>query len=191
MSGGSDLKKPVGIWHSIKALGGYRFTEVVWPEVSFAILIGVVGGVMVVRSTPIEDRVAVVGALLSVPVAFLAVVFAALAIVVALPASRYLDLLGDSPDGGMRRFLDPFLVAAGAQIALVLLMVSYRFLATHVPDSVEHVAFYAISFLFVFGVLDIGSLARQLVRHGIFRAADAADEAKRDQASVTRMERRR
>jgi hypothetical protein len=45
-----------------------------------------------------------VGSLVAVSVGLLAVVFASLAIVVALPASSYLMELGDTPDGGMRVF---------------------------------------------------------------------------------------
>jgi hypothetical protein len=82
-----------------------------------------------------------VGSLVAVSVGLLAVVFASLAIVVALPASSYLKELGDTPDGGMRVFLDPFLVAAGAPAMLVLLTVGYGLVAKHVPAAVEHAAF--------------------------------------------------
>jgi hypothetical protein len=74
----------------------------------------------------------------------------------------------------MRRFLDPFLVAVGTQIALILLALAYRSGAAPVVDVVEHIAFYAIGTLFVFGLLDLAGLARQLVRHGVLRAAEAA-----------------
>jgi hypothetical protein len=176
----SESDPPVGIWRSVRALGGYSFSEVIWPEAFFGALIGGGGTVAVALSTRVSDRVGAVGDLVGVAIGLLAVIFAALAIIVALPASRYLNLLGETPDGGMRVFLDPFLVAVGTQIVLVFLTVGYRLLAVHVPAGVEHAAFYALGFLFAFGILDIGALARQLVRHGVFRAAAAAEDAKKD-----------
>jgi ABC-type Fe3+-siderophore transport system permease subunit len=172
------VEDPVGVWRSIFELGNYRFREVIWPELFFALLLGAGGAVAVIQSTRLTERTSAVADLLGVSAALLAVVFAALAIVVALPASRYLAVLGETEDGGMRVFLEPYLVAAGTQIAIILVALAYRMLATHVPAAVEHGAFYALGFLFVFGLLDIANLARQLVRHGIFRAADAAAETK-------------
>jgi hypothetical protein len=60
---------------------------------------------------------------------------------------------------------------------LVLLTVGYGLVAKHVPAAVEHAASYVIGFLFVFGLLDIVGLARQLVRHGVGRAQETANEA--------------
>jgi hypothetical protein len=188
-----ELRKPVGIWRSVRALGDYRVKDVLWPDAVLGLVVGGGGAFLVVRSTELTERTSVAGNLTGVVGALLAVVFAALAIVVALPASRYLDLLGDTPDGGMRRFLDPFLVAIGTQIALVLLVVTYRLLAADVAWWIEHLAFYALGVLLVYGILDIGGLARSLVRHGILRAADAAAQAKNQDggAQVRNLDERR
>ena len=41
----------------------------------------------------------------------------------------------------MRRFLDPFLVAVGTQIAIILLAVAYRLVSGDVAKWIEHVSF--------------------------------------------------
>jgi hypothetical protein len=185
----------VGIWRAVAAIGGYRFTEVVWPEAFFAAVIGGGGSVAIVLSTHAKDRADAVGDLVGVSVGLLGIIFAALAIVVALPASRYLNLLAETADGGMRVFLDPFLVAVGTQVLLVFLTIGYHTLAVHLPSDVEHGAFYALGFFFAFGILDIANLARQLVRHAVGRAEAAVEEEPRNgnggDGQVHRLEGRR
>lgn len=187
------LKRPVGVWRAVLALGDYRLKEALWPEATLALIIGAGGSALIVRGTEVPARVDLMGEVLTLAGAFLAVVFTALAIVVSLPSTRYLRLLGETENGGMRRFLDPFLVAVGVQISLILLTIAYRFAARPVVAWIEHVAFYAIGALFVFGVLDLAGLARQLVRHGVLRAADAAleDEAREQRARVRQLPDRR
>jgi hypothetical protein len=161
----------VGVW---RAFAECKLGEVVWPEGLLALLIGGGGAGAAVFATKLSARVASTGDLLFLSGALLAVVFTALAIMVSLPSTSYLRMLNETPEGGMRRFLDPFLVAVGIQLAVVLLGLGYRLLAPHVGTWPEGVAFGTLGFLFVFGLLDIAALARQLVRHGIYRAADAA-----------------
>jgi hypothetical protein len=168
-----DLTRPVGVW---RALGEFKLKDAMWPEGLFALVIGGGGSALVIGVTKLAERVGVIGDVLVLAGAFLAVVFTALAIVVSLPSTSYLRMLGETPEGGMRRFLDPFLVAVGTQLAVVFLAVAYRLVAGDVASWVEHVGFGLVGFLFVFGLLDIAALARQLVRHGILRAADAALE---------------
>jgi hypothetical protein len=167
------LRRPVGVWRAILALGDYRLKDALWPETALGLLIGGGGAFLVVRSTDVGERIGAMGDVLALAGALLAVIFAALAIVVSLPSTSYLRMLGETT-GGMRKFLDPFLVAVGTQIALLLLTLAYRFVADDVASWIEHAAFYVIGTLFVFGVLDVANLARQLVRHGVLRAADAA-----------------
>ena len=173
-SGIEGLRRPVGVWRAVAALGDYKLKDALWPEVVFAIAVGAGGPALIVRGTSVVERVGLMGDVLALAGAFLAVVFAALAIVVSLPSTSYLRLLGETENGGMRKFLDPFLVAVGTQIGLILLALAYRFGAEPVPGWIEHVAFYVIGTLFVFGLLDLAGLARQLVRHGVLRAAEAA-----------------
>lgn len=188
------LERPVGVWRAVRRLGDYKLREALWPEVIFASLIGGVGAVLVVRATKVSERIDAMGDVLALSGAFLAVVFAALAIVVSLPSTSYLKTLGDTQGGGMRIFLDPFLVAVGTQIAVVLIAIGYRFAATDVDWKIEHGVFYVVGFLFVFGVLDLAGLARQLVKHGVLRAVDAAineDERAQREAQIRRLPDRR
>jgi len=172
MSPDADLPK-IGVW---RAVGEFKFKELFWPEGLCALVIGVGGSIPIIATTKVVDRAAAAGDLLILSGAFLAVVFTALAILVSLPSSSYLRLLGATSDGGMRRFLDPFLIAVGTQIAIVLLALTYRLVGADLPRWIEHASFGLISFLFIFGLLDIAALARQLVRHGLNRAEDAADD---------------
>lgn len=168
------LQERVSVWRAVAALGDYRVKDALWPEVVCAVVIGGGGSALVVRGGDLASRVAVIGDVLVLAGALLAVVFAALAVVVSLPSTKYLRLLGETPGTGMRTFLDPFLVAVGTQVGLIIASLAYRFAAIHIAWWIEHVAFYAIASIFVFGVLDIAGLARQLVRHGVLRAAAAA-----------------
>jgi hypothetical protein len=61
----------------------------------------------------------------------------------------------------MVRFLDPFLVAVGTQVAIIVLAVGYQLAAGSVTKWIEHAMFGLIGFLFIFGVLDVAALARQ------------------------------
>lgn len=94
----------------------------------------------------------------------------------------------------MQKFLDPFLVAVGAQVGLILLAIGYRIFATSAPNPVDHVAFGGLGFLVVFALLDIAALARQLVFNGVLRARDAvikAEETEESGGSVKRLPDRR
>ncbi len=168
------LRRPVGVWRAVIALGDYPLKQALWPEATLALVIGGGGSVLIVRATTASERVGAASDVLVLAAALLGVVFAALAIVVSLPSTSYLRMLGETEDGGMRKFLDPFLVAVGTQIALLLLTFAYILVAEAVPRWVEHATFYVTATVLVFGLLDIASLARQLVRHGVLRAADAA-----------------
>lgn len=62
----------------------------------------------------------------------------------------------------------------------MLLAFGYMLAAAGVSRTVEHIAFYAIGAVFVYGLLDILALARSLVRHGIYRTTLARIEAEGD-----------
>lgn len=167
----------VGVWRAFRALGQYRFVDAVWPGAAFALALGVGGAALAIQNTQTATRVEVATEVLALAGVLLAVTFAALAFVVAIPSGGYLRLLGEASDGGMQKLLDPFLVAVGAQIALILTTIGYRIFADSAGRPVEHVAFGLLGFLVVFTVLDIAALARQLVFHGILRAREAVLEA--------------
>ena len=118
----------VGIWRS---LGDLKVRSLIWPEGSFALLIGVGGSIWVICNSPATSRVSASSSMLAVSGALLAVVFTALALVVSLPLGSYLRMLGQT-SGGMKQFLDPFLTAVGTQITVILLALAYRLGATAV-----------------------------------------------------------
>ncbi len=168
-----DLRRTienVGVW---RALGELKLRELAWPEGLVALAIGGGGGAYIVHATPLTARTPLALPVAGLGGAFLAVVFTALAIVVSLPSSSYLRMLADTPNGGMWRFLSPFLLAIGEQIMVILLALSYAGLATSVRPHFENVGFVAMSFVLTFGVLDIAALGRSLIKHGILRAEDA------------------
>jgi small-conductance mechanosensitive channel len=181
MSDGSESMPKIGIWRAVGGLANYRLIDVLWPEGIPALLIGGGGSVLVVRATKITARAAAVASLVGLSAALLAVVFAALAILVALPASRYLTALAatkpDESPGGFQRFLNPYLLAVGTQVSILLLAIAYGLVASRLPAHVEHAVFYVVSFLFVYGLLDIAGLARSLVRHGVFRSTEGSSDA--------------
>jgi hypothetical protein len=171
------MTQKVGVWRAVGRLGDFKFRELVWPECAFGVLIGVGGTVLLVRVTTLTDRIDVMGDVLQLAGALLAVVFTALALVVSIPSVDYIRKMAETPDGGIMRFLDPFLVAVGSQTATVLLAFAFRLGGDHVSWQVEHAAFYVAGFLVVFGLLDVVALARSLVRHGVNRGKEALNTA--------------
>jgi hypothetical protein len=187
---GSDLDRPVGVLH---AAGEIKFKDFLRPCLAAAFF-GGGGAALILRATDVSDRIDAMGDLLPLGGGLLAVVFGALAIVVSLPSMSYLRMLEETPEGGMGRFLDPFLVAAAVQVTVVILALVYRAVAGHLPWQIEHAAFYVAGAVFVFGILEIFALARQLVQHGIYRAIDATlpdEQPKTGEGSVQHLSDRR
>jgi hypothetical protein len=170
-----DLR--VGVW---RAVGELKLRQLLWPEGLPSIAAGVGGGVLAIQATATATRVSAISSLIVLSGALLAICFTALAIVVSLPSSRYLRAMSEG-EGGMRVFLDPFLVAVGTQLAIILLALAYQLFAEHVARPIEHVSFCLLASLFVFGLLDIAALARSLVKHGILRSLAAASENVEDE----------
>ncbi len=181
----------VGVWRAVSRLSGYTVRELLWPEVTCAVALGGGGAVLIVRGTDLADRVDAMNSVLALAGALLAVVFTALALVVSIPSAEYMRKLAETQDGGMVRFLDPFLVAVGTQATVVLLAFAYKLAADHVSLQAEHGGFYAVGFLLVFGLLDVVALARSLVRHGLNRGAEALETPTSEGAEVRRLDERR
>lgn len=183
------MSRRVGVWRAVGRLGDSKVRELVWPESVFAVLLGLGGAVAILQSTTVAARLDVMGDVLTLSSALLAVVFTGLALVVSIPSQDYMRKLAETPNGGMIRFLDPFLIAVGTQATLVLIAFGYKLVAAHLPTDVEHGAFYAVGFLLVFGLLDVVALARSLVRHGLNRGIEALDPT--SASSVPRLDERR
>lgn len=182
----------VGVWRAVGRLGSYTVREFLWPEGLLGVVIGVGGSLLIVKGTSAANRVDAVSDVLALSGALLAVVFTALALVVSIPSVSYIRKMAETPGGGMIRFLDPFLVAVGTQVSILLGGFAYKLGVGHVPWQLEHVAFYTLSFLVVFGLLDVVALARSLVRHGLNRGIEALRDGQGDAgADVRRLDDRR
>lgn len=173
MSDEPDIR--VGVWRALWSLKDAKVKQVLWPEGLPSIVIGVGGGVLLIRASAVATRVSAASTVVIIASALLAVTFTALAIIVALPSSRYLSAMGEGDDG-MRPFLDPFLIAVGVELGVILLGLGYGLFAKHVAPWIEHGAFCLLALLFVYGLLDVAALARALAKHGIVRAWDAQHE---------------
>jgi hypothetical protein len=182
----------VGVWRAVGRLGSYTVREFLWPEGVLGVVIGVGGALLVVKGTSAANRVDAMGEALALAGALLAVVFTGLALVVSIPSVDYIRKMAETPGGGMIRFLDPFLVAVGTQGSILLGGFAYTLGAQHVPRQLEHAGFYMLSFLVVFGLLDVVALARSLVRHGVNRGIEAVRDGQGDSGGeVSRLDERR
>src|ERR1017187_1111877 len=139
-----------------------------WEGVS-AIIIGVGGGIEVIRWTKVDPRVAVAGDFLVIVPALLGVVLAAFALIVAFLSDSYTLQLQKNPKG-VRAFFAPFMINIGVDVGLVIATVAYRAVATHLPHTAEHVYFVVIATLFVYALLNIVALARAFMAHGVTHA---------------------
>jgi hypothetical protein len=79
-----------------------------------------------------------------------------------------------SKAGGWR--LRRFIIAIGIQIGALLGAVIYRIVAVHLPHRTEQMAFVLLCFLFVYAVLEVVALTRNLFGHAVLRAAQASAE---------------
>jgi small-conductance mechanosensitive channel len=177
-----DPGAKVGVWRALGSLGDLSIKELLWPEGLPALVVGGGGAALALRTCGLSTRIGAVEDLLALAGPLLAVVFAALALVVSIPSSNYMRALSES-GRGIKAFLDPFLLTAGTQALIILLAFGYLLVAASVSRTVEHIAFYVIGAVFVYGLLDIIALARSLVRHGIYRTTLARIEAEGDDAS--------
>ncbi len=168
----------IGVWRASAGLLDLRFKQILWPEGLPAVVVGGGGAVLIVRGSSVAERADAMSGILQLNITLLAIVFTALAIVVALPTGSYLRALqkDDPTSDGMIRFLNPFLFAVGVQVLLILYVIAFGLVSAAVSPTVEHLAFYVLGFLLVYGLLDVAGLARSLVKHGVYRAIDAVNE---------------
>jgi hypothetical protein len=129
----------------------------------------------VLTFTSVPDRQAIAGDYLVLLGPFVGLVLAGLAIVIALLSDRYLRLLNEAPEGVLV-FLRPFIIAVGIQVGALLGAVAYRAGAAELSLRWEQVLFCAVSFLFVFGSLEVLAVTRNLLAHALLRAEQVKTE---------------
>jgi small-conductance mechanosensitive channel len=147
-----------------------RLRAVFSTEIIVGAVIGVVCARLLVGNGTVTDRVGVAGDFLELSGALLGIVFAALALVVALISQEYLRHLDENTDGGVLAFLSPFMIAIGIQVAVFMGAIGYRAFAADLPEKWEHWVFSGVTVLFAVAALDVVALARNVLLHGLARA---------------------
>jgi hypothetical protein len=166
------LRRQVGFWGTV---GNLRIGQLVFaPEFAPALLLGVGGGIWLLATTSQADRVQVAEDYLIVLGPFIGLVLAGLTLVITLMSDKYLRLL--STGSGVIAFLRPFILAIGIQVGTLIGGVAYRAASDELPLRAEQVFFVALSFAFVFGVLEVVAITRNLLAHAVLRAEQVATE---------------
>jgi hypothetical protein len=176
------MEQKFGFWRSLRQLSG---EDILSPELLLALLIGIGGGVGLLTQTAASDRHGLASDFLIVIGPLLGVVFAAFALVIALLSDSYLVALSENKDG-VAAFFRPFLVAIGIQVWALLLTIIYRAGMAYLPSKVEVGLFLVVCFFFVFALLDVIALARNVFAHGVTRGEEAVIQKLEEQAKVVR-----
>ena len=165
-------RKKFGFWYSI---GHLTVWQLIGIEGVVAVLLGGAGGIFLARATHVADRVSIAGDFLSIIAALLGVVFAAFALVIAFLSDSYMLQLRKNPKG-VRVFFVPFMVNIGVDVGLVIGTVAYRAVATHLNPALDKTLFVILAIVFVYALLNVIALARNVMAHGITRAEMAEIE---------------
>lgn len=163
-----NLRRQVGFW---AAVGRMNLKVFVTPEIGGGIILGVAGSLYMVKRANLSDRIDLVASYLPLAGALLGIVFASLALVVALFTNDYLRYLDSDGSGdGVVRFLSPFMFAIGLQVTVLLGAVAYGAGAKDLPETAEAWTFGVLTTLFVIAALDVVAIARSVIMHGVARA---------------------
>ena len=139
--------------HRSDVLGG--------PEFIVSLFTGVVAAFLAKSELDTAARVDAVGHYLPVAAALLAIVFAAIAISVALATTRLLEEV-EATERGIEGLMWPFIVGIGIQVASVVTTVSFLIVAPNVLVVIEEVWFGLSTGLMTWAVLDLVALGRQV-----------------------------
>ncbi|WP_133147265.1 hypothetical protein [Mycolicibacterium novocastrense] len=163
-----ELRRRVGF---LAAVGRLRLSQFATIELGGALVVGIAASIFLVTHTDVTARVGFAGDILSLTAALVGVVFAALALVVALLSESYLRLLNaEDAEQGLLAFLSPFMLVIGIQVTTVVGAVGYRAFANFLPKGLEPWLFGVLVTLFLMSALEIVALARSVVMHGLARA---------------------
>ena len=186
-----EQRRAVGFWN---AVGHLRLADLFTFESLASILLGAGLGVWMFLLGDIPARVSLAGYFLTVVAALLGIVFAGLALVVALLSESYLRLLRSGPNG-LLGFFRPFMLAIGLQVFTVIGTVVYLSVAPRIepgyPDwlrAAELGAFAVLAVCFVASCLELVVLTRSVLMHALLRSelsgvADLVAQKERIRAS--------
>ncbi|MFI7228378.1 hypothetical protein ACIBO5_34605 [Nonomuraea angiospora] len=161
-----------GFWKNTKEMST---AQLIGIEGIFALIIGGIGCSFLVAATKVSERVTIAGDFLTLVGALLGVMVAAFALVITLFSDSYLLQLKSHPRG-VRTFLAPFMVNIGFNVGAVIGAVAYRATATHLATTIEQVFFVITGVMFVFVLLKIVAISRNVLAHGATRAEVAEIE---------------
>lgn len=155
-----------GFWKNAKEMSAGQLVGI---EGIFALLIGGVGCAALIPFTKVSERVTISGDFLTLIGALLGVMVAAFALVITFFSNSYLLQLKSHPLG-VRIFLAPFMVNIGFNVGAIIGAVIYRAAASHLPATIEQCFFVIMGILFIFVLLKIVAIARNVLAHGATRA---------------------
>lgn len=155
-----------GVLHAIRQLN----KSDIFSFVTFgALLVGLGAGTALLSASKAAGRARIAGDFLVVLGPLLGVVVAAFALVVGMGSDDYLRFLVKQPTG-VFGFLRPFLVGISVQVLTLLWAVGYRASAVHLPSKLEIAGWLVLACLFVFSLLDVIGLAKNVLAHAATRA---------------------
>ena len=160
-----SLRRSVGF---LAALGNTTIKSILWPEGTLALLLGLLGSSIAIEHISLYLRLQVASDALRVLSSLLGMVLAGLMLVITISNDDYMRLLNRS-SVGVVGFYRPFILAIGVQISTILLLISYRAMARDVEPSIEEWTFRIVTIMFIFSLLDLVALARNLLMHAITR----------------------
>ncbi|MDQ2873323.1 MAG: hypothetical protein M3Y33_00215 [Actinomycetota bacterium] len=165
-------RKKMGFWY---AMGHLDAIQLIGIEGVFALLVGIPGSLILNHIDKVADRINVAADYLSIVGALLGVVFAAFALVIAFLSDSYILQLRKNPKG-VSAFFVPFTVNIGVEVGLVIGVVAYKAAANHLTRVYEQAYFVVISVMFIYALLNVMALARNVMAHGVTRAEMAEIE---------------
>ena len=169
----------------LTALGHLKIRDILWPEGTLALVVGVGGTLALHHFVSLSVRISTVGDSLAMIGTLLGVVFAAFALLIALFSDAYVNLL-QKAEGGIKSFLRPFIVAVGLQVTTLIVAIAYRAVAQRVPRTTEFILFVVWGFLFIYVLTDIVALTRNVMMHGLTRAAQISQTRPDDNVRTLR-----
>lgn len=178
-------RREFGFWEAVaKTEAGQLFGGEFWWSLGAAfatsIALGLVGDANH-RALLTVDFIYVLAPLLGI-------VFAAFALVISLFSDSYLLALKEN-EKGVIAFLRPFLLAIGIMVGAIITVAGYRSAAPYLVVQVEVALFGFALFGFLYSLLTVVSLARNVLAHGVARGEEA--EVRKLESEADEMRRRR
>jgi hypothetical protein len=160
-------RRAFSFWRIVRERWGWRLFGY---EALFAVIIATAAGIPIVHLTKVADRIAIAGDFLTLVSAVLGLLLAAFALVVAFFSESYTMLLQSANPKGVRAFFSVFMINIGVDVGVVIATIGYRAAASYLPSLVEKIAFVVLAALFIYAVLNVVAVSRNVMAHGVTRA---------------------